>query len=209
VNNELRILEEFHFHSVYNSSYIADLKNELEKKGLIEKEKKKKSFDIKEKFKTSQFYKKFKIAINEREENPNKRKQSFEEIKEPINLVFTHNSSEIKEEGVLSENNEIKTSTHKKSISYTILFNDYKNVIFKVFSRLNSNFYSFDNIKNYLKINSIDELFEDKYLGNLSLNISSDTKLNNQIIYNKFEEFFKQLEIKLKKTHNPYKGSKL
>src|SRR5690606_24090961 len=77
LTNELRVLEEFFFHSDKDERYIAELKKELKRQELLpEKDKQLKIFDIKPEIKEDKnsFYHKVKIYKNDRKPNPNKKK---------------------------------------------------------------------------------------------------------------------------------------
>ncbi|MFT4244059.1 MAG: hypothetical protein ACMXYB_01240 [Candidatus Woesearchaeota archaeon] len=209
-SNELRILEEFHFHSTYQSSYITDLKNKLKNKGLITPKTITRSFHIKDEIrKKSSFYKNYKIAINQRIENPNKRKKNIMEILSEINRIYTFNSQITEEKEIFGSDQVINTDSDESLNSLDFKFKDNKHVILKVFSKLNSNFYTFENLKEYLEISSIDDIFKDDIFGEQYITISSNSMITTKQIYNSFESFFKKFESKIKEYHNPYKGTKL
>ncbi|GAH89173.1 unnamed protein product, partial [marine sediment metagenome] len=66
LNNELRVLEELHFHSVYDNRYISELTRALIEEGLKDEKEVVRQLKLKESFKASDFYKDGIIYINER-----------------------------------------------------------------------------------------------------------------------------------------------
>lgn len=205
LTNELRVLEEFHYHSDDEHRYIADLKKELDKEGLLVKEKQKKEFKLKDRFKKTHFFKTYKVAVNKRIPNPNKKKESFENIKTSLTKAFVYSSNNIAEVEVYE--NKTKTNIEKISKIYDVKLSDYKNIVYKVFARDNSSFYSFLNLKEYLDIDSIDDLFLNKFLGDILIKISYDAELTNNVVLMAFKELFKELENKLRQDYEPYVGS--
>ena len=69
----------------------------------------------------------------------------------------------------------------------------------------------FENLRKELNVESIDDLFTEKFLGNFIINIVSDFAINFNDINNNdkldlFLSFFEDFSIKIKETINPYKG---
>lgn len=66
LNNELRVLEELHYHSVNDSRYISELRTALIKEGMIDEREVERKLKLKDSFKETDFYKDGIIYINER-----------------------------------------------------------------------------------------------------------------------------------------------
>ena len=84
LNHDLRVLEEFFFHSDNDEKYLSDLKNELKRQELLpEKDRILKKYELKKSFiiDNKDFYNKMKLYYNNQLVNPNKRKSTLDEIK--------------------------------------------------------------------------------------------------------------------------------
>jgi len=79
LDNDLRILEELYFHSYNESRYIAELKNALKEQGLIEKDVEEKELRLKDSFKSSSFFKRGVIYLNEKKEKDYFKENIFDE----------------------------------------------------------------------------------------------------------------------------------
>lgn len=69
INNELRILEEMHYHCINNPKYIHELKKELEKIGIYDTNKKEVEIKVKEDFRSSDFFKSAVLYINKKQKS--------------------------------------------------------------------------------------------------------------------------------------------
>ena len=75
LSNELRILEELHYHSHNESRYIAEIRTALIKEGMIDEDEIELDLKLKDNFKNKQFYKTGLVYGNE------KKKRSFDGVK--------------------------------------------------------------------------------------------------------------------------------
>ncbi|MCX6818436.1 MAG: DEAD/DEAH box helicase family protein [Candidatus Aenigmarchaeota archaeon] len=80
LNHDLRILEELYFHSFNESRYIADLKQALVEKGLINDQTEEKELKLKESFKKTKLYKSGVIYLNEKIRKDYSKTKSFEQL---------------------------------------------------------------------------------------------------------------------------------
>ena len=69
LENELRILEELHYHSINDNKYISEITKALIETGIMEEKQAPKQLKLKESFKKTDFYKKGLIYINKRVKN--------------------------------------------------------------------------------------------------------------------------------------------
>lgn len=194
LNHELRVLEEFYFHSDNDEKYISELKQELKRQELLpEKDKQLKMFDIKKEIKEDKnsFYHKLKIYKNEFKDNPNKRKRTLEELKAEWEYNTKIESIAVSETNIKLEKEEeditrYATGNSKDGRTIPLLLKDFpKNIVYKALhiqSKKDQSILRFNNLKDELAITSIDEIFEDKYIGNFSLSVT---------IYDFKEEFNK------------------
>ncbi|MCT4698547.1 DEAD/DEAH box helicase family protein [Tenacibaculum haliotis] len=194
LNHELRVLEEFYFHSDNDEKYISELKLELKRQELLpEKDKQLKIFDIKKEIKDDKnsFYHKLKIYKNEFKDNPNKRKRTLEELKTDWEYNAKIETIAVRETNIKLEKEEeditrYATGNSKDGRTIPLLLKDFpKNIVYKALhiqSKKDQSILRFNNLKNELAITSINEIFEDKYIGNFSLSVT---------IYDFKEEFNK------------------
>lgn len=220
LENPMRVLEEFYYHSDDNIRYLDELKRELKNKGFIQDNRMIKKFALKEEFKQSDFFKEIKIWQNERIDNPERRKLTLFELAKDFVFLFETKEFTMKEQQVVLDNDIDITlaesrQTYKKTIS--VKFSDFeKHIVAKAINKKATKDLSllrFDNLKNELNLNSIDDIFSDKFIGNFKINIitSKDKKslddINNEEKLNLLLNFFEEFSRKLKEITNPYKGT--
>ncbi|MHB8282779.1 MAG: DEAD/DEAH box helicase family protein, partial [bacterium] len=222
LENPLRVLEEFYYHSENDHRYLDELKRELKNKGFIPDNKVVKKFKLKDEFKESNFFKEIKVWKNEKADNPEKRKKTLEVLKDSFYFEYEIKEFEIKEEQVVLDQDKDKTiaeilSKDKHKISPNPRIIDFeKHIVWKAINKKAAKDLSllrFDNLRKELNINSIDEIFSDDFISNFEINIivSKDKKnlddINNE---NKLEillKFFDDFTKKLNEIANPYKGT--
>lgn len=220
LENPLRVLEEFYYHSDDDHRYLDELKRELKNKGFIQDNRTIKKFALKEDFKQSGFFREIKVWKNERIDNPEKRKQTLTELEN--NFVFEFTTSEFtmtEQQVVLDKEADEVLAERKQKDKKTIPveFSEFeKHIVVKAINKKATKDLSllrFDNLQNELNLNSIDDIFSNNFIGNFKINIitskdknslddiSNDEKLNLLLVF--FEEFIK----KLKENSNPYLGT--
>ncbi len=220
LENPLRVLEEFYYHSDDDHRYLDELKRELKNKGFIQGNRKIKKFELKDEFKQSDFFKEIRVWKNERIDNPEKRKRTLFELEK--DFVFEHKTREflMKEQQVVLDNetDEILAESLKKdSKTLSKKFKDFeRHIIAKAINKKATKDLSllrFDNLQNELSLNSIDEIFTENFIGNFKINIitSKDRKdlddISNEEKLNLLLDFFEAFTRKLKEIANPYKGT--
>lgn len=220
LQHELRVLEEFYYHSDDEHRYLSQLKNELKNKGYIDEKKKVKIFALKKEFKESDFYKKVKLWLNEQKENPDSRKLTLKEIKKDFEFSFAIPLTSVSEEEiVLDKDEDKKRYATKQEDNKTIspALNEFpKHIIRKAINikaKKDLSLFRFAKLKDELKIEKVDELIADKFLGDLKLNIITpktykdlnDVSNENQLAA--LLRFFDKIENHLKEISNPFIGS--
>jgi type III restriction enzyme len=220
LENPMRVLEEFYYHSDDDVHYLDELKRELKNKGFIQDNRTIKKFALKEDFKKSGFFKEIKVWKNERIDNPERRKRTLAELEK--DFIFEYKTSEfvMKEQQVVLDKDTdeiLAESKQKDKRTIPVKFNDFeKHIVAKAINKKATKDLSllrFDNLQKELDLNSIDDIFSNNFIGNFKINIvtskdkknlddiSNDEKLNLLLMF--FEEFTK----KLKEISNPYKGT--
>jgi len=220
LGHELRVLEEFYYHSDDDHRYLSQLKNELKVKGYIDDEKKVKIFALKKEFKDTDFYKKIKLWLNEQQDNPNSKKLTLKEIKKKFEFSFTIPLTNVQEEGIIMDKEEDKKRyATKKEDGKTIsaLLKEFNRHIIRkainIKAKKDLSLFRFENLKDELKIESVDEILEDKFLGDLQLNIVTPKSfkdlndVSNEIQLEILLRFFDKIEDYLKEISNPFIGS--
>ena len=180
LEHELRVMEEFYYHSDDEHRYLSELKNELKNKGYIDDKRKVKYFSLKPKFKDSEFYKTVKLFLNEKTDNPNRRKITLDEIKKDFQFEETVKllSEEETKVELDKEQDTTRYSTKKedsKTLTFTLNKFD-KHIVRKAINikaKKDLSILRFENLKHELDIESIDDIFKDKFLGGLKLNITT------------------------------------
>jgi len=217
--NPLRVLEEFYYHSDDNHRYLDELKRELKNRGFIQDNREVKKFALKDEFKENKFFKEIKLWKNERVDNPEKRKQTLSELEKDFLFEYKTKEFAMKEQQVIldKENDEILIESIKKdSKTISKKFKDFKKHIvakaIHIKATKDLSLLRFENLQNELDLNSIDELSEDRFLGNFKIKIVSTKDkedlddISNDEQLGLLMKFFDQLIQKIKEIANPFKG---
>ena len=223
LNHEMRVLEEFFFHSDNNEKYISELKNELKREGLLpENDKILKTYQLKDSFlrENKDFINGLKLYYNSQEINPNKRKSTLDEIRKNFDFSYKMDSFRINESTLtLDENEDDVTrfkqgSTEGKTISM-VLKNFELHIIQKAINSLaqkENSIFRFSKLKAELKINSVDEITNDTFLGLFPIQIVVPKLVGFESLENKEKlnvllRFFEKVAFELQLISNPFIGS--
>jgi type III restriction enzyme len=234
LDHELRVLEEFYFHSDDNIKYIGELKTALRKAELLpEEEKQLRIFDIKPEIKndSNSFYNTLSIFKNERANNPNKRKRNLKELRKDWYFNQDITPAMLKEETInLQGYDEDKTRYESKGSSsgtITIKLKEApRHTLFKALNiqtKKEKSILRFENLKEELSIGSFDDALTDDHFGSFEISVtvpktidlkgandkekfaSIEPREQVRILNNAFE----QLESELQLISNPYIGTDL
>ena len=182
LTNEMRILEELHFHTDNEHRYISELKKELKKDGYLEEKKIKEVFEVKPAVYKSDFYNNATVYINKKEQNFNKKSDNLSFIKDRFYFEDTIFDSEITELEVdlTRVQDREKEITKKPKQMRLIKIKDIDKHVFRkavnVKAQQDSSIFRFEHLKNELPIKSIDDLQKEEFLGDLSMSIKSTLK---------------------------------
>jgi type III restriction enzyme len=211
LNHDLRVLEEFFFHSDNNEKYLSDLKNELKRQELLPE---------KDRIDNKDFYNKMKLYYNNQLVNPNKRKSTLDEIKSTFDFEHRLDVFRINETTVNLEEKDDTTrfkqgTSDNKTLSLKLI-NFERHIIWKAINSIakrSNSILRFNKLKEELNINSIDEILEDKLLGQFPIklivpktvvgldDVSNIDQLNVLI------RFFEKVAFEIQTISNPYVGS--
>ncbi len=212
LNNELRILEELHFHSPNEHRYIAELKNALVQEGIMDDKTEEKELRLKEDFKRTNFYKNGVIFTNKKIANDYSNVKSFADL------------------GVKDKDFKYEVATVKGSVTEALTDDKYDNMyISKESVTLNvgkierhifmnaisrKEFYKFENIKRYFpELVSVTDLIDKKdFLADVKINFSGSkedvTNLSNEHKFKAIVHILDEIEEKLKNNLVDFKGTK-
>ena len=211
LNNELRILEELHYHSLNESRYISEITKALVETGIMDDKSVKKDLKLKEKFMKSDFYKGGVIYIN------NKLAKDYSSVKslEDIGVMdkdFKYEILTLKGKVTSALTEQKQDNQNQKTYTKTIKIKDIpKHITLNALAR--KDFFNFDAVTKYLpNIKSLYDLItENKYLSNLNI-VFSGLKEDLEVISN--EDLFRavltvldMIETKFKQNRVDYTGS--
>ena len=223
LNHELRVLEEFFFHSDNNEKYLSYLKNELKRQELLpQSDKILKKYELKKSFleTNKSFYNTIKLYYNTQETNPYKRKSTLEEIKKSFDFSFKIETFKINETTVNLNIDEDDTTRYKKgstdSTTLSIILKDFElHIIRKAINSIakrDGSILRFNKLKEELNIVSIDEITKDDFLGLFPINLivpklNTFNDIENKDKLNALIRFFEKVSFELQLISNPYIGS--
>lgn len=213
LQNELRILEEFYFHSEDEEKYISDLSNELKNRGLMQDKRTQKTFNVKEKYQSllNGMY----FFVNEKKENPNRRLKTlpkdfknlpaFEWITKGLySEVQVVNLSQKEDTLYISDSAPTKT----KTISFAEIP---RHIKYKAIHRLNANpssYFNYENVCKRFNVDSMDDFLD--FVKDVKICISSPMKFENipnAEILKMCEGFMLKLQHELESYDKPYIGT--
>jgi len=155
-SNELRCLEELYYHSINNSEYICDLKDELVKSGIIEKESQQRDLFVKVKpeIKQTKFWQESFVFLNERIKYDRKKIKSFSDLGLSNKIYRYDLGTGLVEETTIFVDNGLTSEEKKTKLKRLSFFGE--TVCRKALDKIP--FYRFDNLKLYFpNLTSINE----------------------------------------------------
>ena len=223
LNHDLRVLEEFFFHSDNNEKYLNELKDELKRQEFLpEQDKILKKYELKKTFieNNKGFYNKMKLYYNNQLVNPNKRKSTLDEIKPTFDFEYKIDIFRINETTVNLEEKEdttrFKQGTSDSKTLKSELKNFEKHIIWKainIVATKSNSIFRFNKLREELRINSMDEILEDKLLGTFPIRLIVPKTVNHLSDISNLEQlnalirFFEKVAFEIQTISNPYIGS--
>ena len=204
-NNELKIIEELHYHTIEDSKYISELKKALIETGIYDDENEfvERQLKIKEEFKDTPFYKNTVVFENEKKVNKYDNVKSFADLgvtKRNIEFKLHSGSGKVTEAFEVAETKS-EVSYEPKDIEVSkIPIHIVKNAIAK------NEFFQFSNLKKYFKtIKSISDFITNAdFLGGLEITFKGTKERLSEISH---LDYLLALNILLKDIENDIKGN--
>lgn len=216
LNNELRILEEFYFHSDNDEKYISDLKIGLEKENLIHSTKIEKKFAVKEEYQNT--FSKMYLFCNKKIENPDRKLKSLPEDFANLNFpyIFEAKTSHVTKVNMSGENQNETVPLEDGStliVHISDLLKNYRNVVYKALHSLNSDYssyFSFENLRHRFNVDGMDNFLTFIEPVILELTFKDDKKFETEEpaeILKMLKDFFLFCQRELEKYDHPYKAT--
>ena len=211
LQNDLRVLEELHYHSHNESRYISEIKTALIEEGMLDENEVEVELKLKKEFKDSPFYKHGLVYANE------KKKRSFEKVRSIEDLGVRKKSVDFK---ILSGGGKQTTvfesgeSVVREGVSRTgkeIKLKDIESHIVRNVLAKNE-FFNFSSLKKYFpEISSIREFVkEEKYLAGFKINFLMEKytpAISNEDKFNAVLKLINEIEKQIKDNLTEYEGS--
>jgi type III restriction enzyme len=210
LDNELRVLEELHYHSLTDSRYIAELRSELINIGIAADNKVIKTVHIKDEVKKTKFWKNGLVFVNERQKTDYSKVKNLSDIVQ--STLFTHKikTGYSSESGIFGEEQELKNEELKKK---KIKLNNIEpHILRKAIDKIEA--YAFSNLINtFPNLKSIAEFItSENYAGLVEVEISAKNgKVDNLTNADKLEialDVLKELATKIATNKTEFIGTK-
>ena len=169
LNNELRVIEELHYHSINDSRYISEIRTALIEQGMLDKNEVTREIKLKEPFKRTQLYKYGLIFTNKKIKKDYRDIYSFTDLgitkKNIIHIVASGKGGT----SVVLDDEQKKTVITEENRRDLPLRSIEKNIIKSAIAR--NPFYNFESIRRFFpNLKSMDEFIDsDDYLGGLEI----------------------------------------
>ena len=159
INNDLRILEELHYHSPKIPKYIFEIKEALRKAGILNDNRIEQTLIVKEEFKKTEFWNNGYIYLNKQQKIDRKAFQTFDDYNLKKDFPINLGTGEIATENLLTGTKTTgqKKETTTKYINLTdfgkaILRRAIDTIPFYRFPKLQHFFPSLDSVKYFIKL---------------------------------------------------------
>ena len=213
LENELRALEELHYHSINDSRYVSELRTALIEEGMMDEQEISKELTLKDSFKTTAFYQHGLIYLNNRIKNRYEHVRSFSDMRiSSKNYQHSFATGRAVSEAILDDESNVKAirEADRKDVAVRdIPIHIIRNAIAR------NSFFSFQSIKTYFPhCKSVRQFIEDEnYLGGLAITFHGDKQelslLSNQIQLDAMIGLLEQVESELRKNITEYKGTEM
>lgn len=211
LSDEMRVLEELHYHSINDSRYISELRTALIEEGMLDEREITKKLNMKDSFKQTEFYNQGLIYLNERSKNNYEYVRSFSDIGVTRrNHQHTLATGRGTTDALLNGNASIGqvAESGRKDIKAKDIPG---HIVRGAISR--HSFFTFKSIKKYFPyIQSVRQFMgSDDYLGGLEITFQGNSaeiyNLSNKAQLDAITGLLNQIESELRKNITEYKGT--
>ncbi len=213
LDHELRVLEELHYHSIYDSRYISEIRTALIDQGMMDERVVTRELKLKEKFKKTNFYKFGVIWLNDQVPKDYQHVQSFDDLAnlsvKQKNFEYTIHTGAAGETTVLAEET---TPTQQNDDGRDIPVVDIEqNILRTAIAR--TPFFTFASLKRYCPhLTSVREFMtSEDYLGSLSITFKgnlSNLEENRPAKLAACEGLLIQIETEIREQVTKFEGTK-
>ncbi len=211
LTDEMRVLEELHYHSINDSRYISELRTALIQEGMMDEREINRELKLKDTFKETDFYKHGLVYLNERVRNNYQYVKSFSDIGvTKRNYEHTLATGRGISGALLAGDGNVEnvTESDRKDIKVNEIS---RHIVCNAISR--NSFFTFKTINKYFPhITSLRQFIElDDYLGGLEItfqgNSSEIYSLSNKAQLDAMMGLLDQIESELRKNITEYQGT--
>ncbi len=208
LSDEMRVLEELHYHSINDSRYISELRTALIEKGMMDEREVTKKLKLKDSFRATNFYKHGLIYLNAKVPKDYKYVRSFADMGVTRrNYEHTIASGRGSFDAILAENGKVGkvAESGRKDIKLKDIEN---NIIYNAIAK--HPFFTFKSIQRYFPhVSSVRAFIESKeYLGGLEITFQGNSSaLSNRAKLNAMSGLLNQIETEMRKNITQYQGT--
>ena len=211
LTDEMRVLEEMHYHSINDSRYISELRTALIEEGMMDEREINRELKLKDTFKETDFYKHGLVYLNERVRNNYQYVKSFFDIGvTKRNYEHTLASGRGLSDALLAGNGNVGSVTESgrkdikvKDISRHIVCNAIAKHSFFTFKAVNKYFPYIKSLRQFIE--------SDDCLGGLEITFQGDSSelfsLSNKTQLDAMMGLLNQIESELRKNITEYRGT--
>ena len=210
MDNELRVLEELHYHSINDSRYIAEIKQALRETGMMD-ETVEKELKLKEAFTQTPYYRYGVIFVNDRQQKDYRHVRSFSDLgvhrKNYTHKIATGQGGV---DTLLADTQNNHIAIHENRVDIKVKDIE-KNIIQSAIAR--NPFFTFASLRRYFpNLSSIVEFMESEdYLGGLQITFEGNIYLleaNKREKLNAMIGLLNQIESEIRNQIKEYQGSR-
>jgi type III restriction enzyme len=211
LTDEMRVLEELHYHSINDSRYISELCTALRQKGMMDEREINRELKLKDSFRKTDFYKHSLVYLNERVRNNYQYVKSFSDIGvAKRNYEHTLATGRGISGALLAGNGNVGTvaESGRKDIKVNEIS---RHIVCNAIAR--HSFFTFKKINKYFPhVKSLRQFIEsDDYLGGLGITFQGDSfeiySLSNKAQLDAMMGLLDQIESELRKNITEYRGT--
>lgn len=212
IENEMRILEEIHYHSFNEPRYISEIRATLIKEGLLDEKTFTKELRLKSEFKNTEFYKKGFVLKNKQIIQDQEDQLSFEKLSfKSTNVEYKVFSGKGKETRAFDDFDDEKLYIQTKNKDFDLTELGLQ-IVKKAMQK--DSFFSYSSLKEILpELKSTDDfIYLPKYLGGVKIRFNGPEKLilkpSSDESLKAILKLLEQVKSEMRNTTQKYKGSK-